>query len=35
MAMQAVRMARVCLEDSIEYALSRETFGKKLTEHGA
>ncbi|KAK2595891.1 hypothetical protein N8I77_013680 [Diaporthe amygdali] len=32
-AMQSVRCARVCLEDSIEYALSRETFGKKLTDH--
>ncbi|KAG8163145.1 hypothetical protein KVR01_007623 [Diaporthe batatas] len=32
-AMQSVRCARVCLEDSIGYALSRETFGKKLTEH--
>ncbi|KAH7133757.1 acyl-CoA dehydrogenase [Dactylonectria macrodidyma] len=30
---QALRCARVCLEDSIKYALSRETFGKKLTEH--
>lgn len=32
-AMQSVRCARVCLEDSIEYAMSRETFGKKLTDH--
>ncbi|KAG7142771.1 Acyl-CoA dehydrogenase apdG like protein [Verticillium longisporum] len=30
---QALRCARVCLEDSISYALSRETFGKKLIEH--
>ncbi|CRK25289.1 Acyl-CoA dehydrogenase apdG like protein [Verticillium longisporum] len=30
---QALRCARVCLEDSISYALSRETFGKKLVEH--
>ncbi|KAK7706621.1 hypothetical protein SLS64_007452 [Diaporthe eres] len=32
-AMQSARCARVCLEDSIEYAMSRETFGKKLTDH--
>ncbi|KAG6357222.1 hypothetical protein INS49_015100 [Diaporthe citri] len=32
-AMQSVRCARVCLEDSIEYAMSRETFGKKLVDH--
>ncbi|KAL9949184.1 Isobutyryl-CoA dehydrogenase, mitochondrial [Verticillium nonalfalfae] len=30
---QALRCARVCLEDSISYSLSRETFGKKLVEH--
>ncbi|KEF51432.1 uncharacterized protein A1O9_12581 [Exophiala aquamarina CBS 119918] len=32
-AFQALRCARVCLEDAIEYALSRETFGKKLMDH--
>jgi alkylation response protein AidB-like acyl-CoA dehydrogenase len=31
---QSVRCARVCLEDAFSYALSRETFGKKLIEHG-
>lgn len=31
--MQSARCARVCLEDSIEYAMSRETFGKKLVDH--
>ncbi|KAL5320425.1 hypothetical protein ACEPPN_011229 [Leptodophora sp. 'Broadleaf-Isolate-01'] len=30
---QSVRGARVCLEDAISYASSRETFGKKLIEH--
>ncbi|KAH6886161.1 acyl-CoA dehydrogenase [Thelonectria olida] len=30
---QALRCARVCLEDSITYAMNRETFGKVLTEH--
>ncbi|GME49438.1 Monooxygenase FAD-binding protein [Neofusicoccum parvum] len=32
-AFQSVRSARVCLEDSMSYALSRETFGKKLVDH--
>ncbi|OAL44491.1 acyl-CoA dehydrogenase [Pyrenochaeta sp. DS3sAY3a] len=31
--MQSLRCARVCLEDSIDYASSRTTFGKKLVEH--
>ncbi|TKX22878.1 acyl-CoA dehydrogenase-2 [Elsinoe australis] len=31
-AMQSLRASRVCLEDSIGYALSREVFGKKLIE---
>lgn len=30
---QSVRGARVCLEDVISYASSRETFGKKLIDH--
>ncbi|KAF4547699.1 Acyl-CoA dehydrogenase-like protein 3 [Elsinoe fawcettii] len=30
---QSLRLARVCLEDSVGYALTRETFGKKLHEH--
>jgi len=30
---QAVRFARVCYEESMKYALKRETFGKKLVEH--
>ncbi|KAH6688501.1 acyl-CoA dehydrogenase [Plectosphaerella plurivora] len=30
---QALRCARVCLEDSMSYAQSRETFGKTLTQH--
>ncbi|CZR68031.1 uncharacterized protein PAC_17930 [Phialocephala subalpina] len=30
---QSVRASGVCLEDSISYASSRETFGKKLIEH--
>eukprot|EP00050_Salpingoeca_kvevrii_P002050 m.186207 g.186207 ORF g.186207 m.186207 type:complete len:520 (+) comp10525_c0_seq6:1514-3073(+) len=29
------RMARVCLEESIRYALKRKTFGKVLAEHQA
>lgn len=32
-AMQSLRCARVCLEDSIHYALSRSTFGKKLVDY--
>ncbi|KAK4864776.1 hypothetical protein LT330_001399 [Penicillium expansum] len=31
--MQALRCARVCLEDSINHAMNRETFGKKLVDH--
>ncbi len=30
---QALRFARVCLEESFRYAQKRETFGKKLIEH--
>ncbi|KAJ5365519.1 acyl-CoA dehydrogenase [Penicillium concentricum] len=30
---QALRCARVCLEDSISHAMNRETFGKKLVDH--
>eukprot|EP00193_Tetraselmis_chui_P006299 CAMPEP_0177762732 /NCGR_PEP_ID=MMETSP0491_2-20121128/6500_1 /TAXON_ID=63592 /ORGANISM="Tetraselmis chuii, Strain PLY429" /LENGTH=429 /DNA_ID=CAMNT_0019278803 /DNA_START=312 /DNA_END=1601 /DNA_ORIENTATION=- len=30
---QANRFARVCLEDSMRYALKRKTFGKTLVEH--
>jgi alkylation response protein AidB-like acyl-CoA dehydrogenase len=32
-AMQSVRCARVCLEDSINFAIHRVTFGQKLVEH--
>ncbi|PSR77327.1 acyl-CoA dehydrogenase [Coniella lustricola] len=32
-SMQALRCSRVCLEDSIQYALSRHTFGKVLVDH--
>lgn len=31
--MQSLRCSRVCLEDSIDYASNRTTFGKKLVEH--
>lgn len=31
--MQSLRCARVCLEDSIGYAIGRTTFGKKLVDH--
>jgi alkylation response protein AidB-like acyl-CoA dehydrogenase len=30
---QATRLARVCLEESMKYAFKRETFGKPLIEH--
>ena len=30
---QAVRFARVCLEESVKHAMRRKTFGKKLMEH--
>ncbi|EMC95147.1 hypothetical protein BAUCODRAFT_123618 [Baudoinia panamericana UAMH 10762] len=30
--MQSLRCARVCLEDSIDYAINREVFGRKLVE---
>lgn len=30
---QALRFARVCLEESFLWAHSRQTFGKKLIEH--
>jgi alkylation response protein AidB-like acyl-CoA dehydrogenase len=29
----ASRFARVCYEEAIQYAMERETFGKKLVEH--
>jgi len=29
------RLARVCLEESVKYAMKRKTFGKKLAEHQA
>lgn len=31
-AMQSLRCSRVCLEDSISFALSRKTFGKRLID---
>ncbi|ODQ67526.1 acyl-CoA dehydrogenase NM domain-like protein [Nadsonia fulvescens var. elongata DSM 6958] len=30
---QAIRLSRVCYEESIKYAHKRETFGKKLIDH--
>jgi alkylation response protein AidB-like acyl-CoA dehydrogenase len=33
MAAQATRFARVCLEESIKYAIKRRTFGKPLIQH--
>jgi alkylation response protein AidB-like acyl-CoA dehydrogenase len=30
---QTVRLARVCYEESFNYANKRKTFGKKLIEH--
>ena len=30
---EANRLARICLEDAMKYAMKRETFGKKLIEH--
>ncbi|KAG0222665.1 hypothetical protein BGX31_008966, partial [Mortierella sp. GBA43] len=33
MAIQATRLARVCLEEAIKYGSERETFGVKLVEH--
>lgn len=33
MALQANRFARVCLEESILYAIKRRTFGKPLIQH--
>lgn len=35
LATAALRLARVCVQDSYEYACERETFGKKLIEHEA
>ncbi|GAM89096.1 hypothetical protein ANO11243_071310 [Dothideomycetidae sp. 11243] len=32
-AFQSLRLARVCLEDSVGHALSRTTFGQKLVQH--
>jgi len=34
-SVQACRMSRVCYQDSIKYALSRRTFGKRLVDHQA
>jgi len=31
---QANRLARVCLEEGLRYAVKRKTFGKRLIEHG-
>lgn len=33
MCVQATRLARICIEDSYNYACQRSTFGKKLIEH--
>eukprot|EP00996_Jenningsia_fusiforme_P001715 NODE_2580_length_1163_cov_12.624776_g2359_i0.p1 GENE.NODE_2580_length_1163_cov_12.624776_g2359_i0~~NODE_2580_length_1163_cov_12.624776_g2359_i0.p1 ORF type:complete len:290 (-),score=60.35 NODE_2580_length_1163_cov_12.624776_g2359_i0:294-1034(-) len=33
LAIGACRMARVCYEQAIKYAMDRETFGKKLVQH--
>jgi len=33
MASTAIRYARCCLEDSMQFAQKRETFGRKLSEH--
>jgi len=33
MATQAIRFARVCMEESLRYAHKRQTFGKPLIEH--
>lgn len=35
LAVQASRLARVCLEDAFRYSLKRKTFGKALVEHQA
>jgi len=35
LALQGLRFARVCYEDSFRYALKRETFGKPLIKHQA
>lgn len=35
LATAALRLSRVCVRDSYEYACDRETFGKKLIEHEA
>lgn len=32
-AIQANRLARVCLEESLRYASRRKTFGQQLREH--
>ncbi len=33
LGVQALRFARVCLEEAMVHAQRRETFGKKLMEH--
>jgi alkylation response protein AidB-like acyl-CoA dehydrogenase len=35
LATAAIRLSRVCVGDAYNYALDRETFGKKLIEHHA
>ena len=32
-AAQAIRLARVCLEESVKYSIKRKTFGKPLIKH--
>jgi alkylation response protein AidB-like acyl-CoA dehydrogenase len=32
-SIQAARMGRVCLEESMKFAHKRKTFGKKLIDH--
>ena len=32
-AVQAVRQCRLCIEDAIEFARARKTFGKRLIFH--
>jgi alkylation response protein AidB-like acyl-CoA dehydrogenase len=33
LSIQALRFARVCLEDSMAYSFKRKTFGKRLIDH--
>jgi acyl-CoA dehydrogenase len=32
-AVQAVRQCRICIEESVEFARARKTFGKRLIDH--